>query len=101
MGEPIGMITSILLFLIILCTALLSGSADALLENFTGICWIVLLVFAVLAMVQANRSIKYKANPASAFFSYIRLAASYIGCASYICFVSDIRLPPALEANII
>ncbi len=38
---------------------------------------------------------------ASAFFSYIRLAASYIGCASYICFASDIGLRPVLEANII
>ena len=34
-------------------------------------------------------------------FSYIRLAASYIGCASYICFASDIGLRPVLEANII
>ena len=33
--------------------------------------------------------------------SYIRLAASYIGYASYICFASDIGLRPALEANII
>ena len=34
-------------------------------------------------------------------FSYIRLAASYIGYASYICFASDIGLRPVLEANII
>jgi len=34
-------------------------------------------------------------------FSYIRLAASYIGCASYICLASYIGLRPALEANII
>ena len=34
-------------------------------------------------------------------FSYIRLVASYIGCASYICFASDIALRAVLEANII
>ena len=34
-------------------------------------------------------------------FSYIRLVASYIGCASYICFASDIGLCPVLRANII
>ena len=28
-------------------------------------------------------------------------SASYIGCASYICFASDIGLRPVLEANII
>jgi len=67
MGEPIGMITSIVLFLIILCTALLSGSADALLENFSGICWIIALVFVVLAIIQVNRALKHKANPISAF----------------------------------
>ena len=37
----------------------------------------------------------------SVVFSYIRLTASYIGCASYICFASDIGLRPVLEANII
>lgn len=66
MGEPIGMITSILLFLIILCTALLSGSANALLENYSVICWIITLVFVVLAVVQVNRAIKQKANPIAA-----------------------------------
>ncbi len=34
-------------------------------------------------------------------FSYIRLAASYIVCAGYICFASDIGLRPVLKANII
>lgn len=78
MGEPIGMITSVVLFLIILCTALLSGSADALLENFSGICWIIALVFIVLAAIQANRSIKAKVNPAivliSSFMSQLTFA---------------------------
>lgn len=67
MGEPIGMITSILLFLIILCTALLSGTADALLESFSEICWIIALVFIVLAIIQVNRAIKNKANLIAAF----------------------------------
>lgn len=67
MGEPIGMITSIILFLIILCTALLSGTADALLENSSEICWIIALVFIVLAIIQASRAIKNKANPIAAF----------------------------------
>lgn len=66
MGEPIGMITSIILFLIILCTALLSGTADALLENSSEICWIIALVFTVLALIQSSRAIKNKANPIAA-----------------------------------
>jgi len=65
--EPVGMITSIILFLIILATALLSGSANALLDNFSGICWLVLLVFAVIAVVHANKCIKAKANPLLAY----------------------------------
>ena len=65
--EPVGMITSILLFLIILATALLSGSANALLDNFSGICWLILLTFVVLAVIQANRSVKFRANPAVAY----------------------------------
>lgn len=93
MGEPIGMITSILLFLIILCTALLSGSADALLENFTGICWIILLVFAVLAIVQANRSIKYKANPVAAYI------CSFISQLSFAFFVMLTARDLALVAS--
>lgn len=67
MDEPIGMITSILLFLIILCTALLSGAAKTLLENFSAICWIILLVFAVLIVVQVNRKVTNKVNPVLAF----------------------------------
>jgi len=65
--EPVGMITSIVIFLIILATALLSGSADALLENFSSISWIVLFVFIVIALFQANKCIKHKANPLIAY----------------------------------
>lgn len=93
MGEPIGMITSILLFLIILCTALLSGSADALLENYTEICWVILLVFVVLAIIQANRSIKHKANPAVAYI------CSFISQLSFAFFVMLTARDLALVAS--
>lgn len=65
--EPVGMITSIILFLVILATALLSGSANALLDNFSGICWIILLVFGVIVVIHANKCIKAKANPILAY----------------------------------
>lgn len=65
--EPIGMITSIILFLVILATALLSGSANALLDNYSGICWLILFVFAVIAVIHANKCIKAKANPVLAY----------------------------------
>lgn len=63
MGEPIGMITTIIIFLLILCTAFSSGTADAILKNFSDICWIIALVFIVLAIIQGYRATKHKANP--------------------------------------
>lgn len=67
MGEPIGTITTIILCLIIFCTALLSGTANALLENFSEICWIIALIFIVLASIQVSRARKHKANSVAAF----------------------------------
>ena len=60
--EPVGMITTIVIFLVVLATALLSGVANSLSDNFSGVCWIILLIFAVLAVIQASRHIKNKAT---------------------------------------
>ena len=65
--EPVGMITTIVIFLVVLATALLSGVANSLSDNFSGVCWIILLIFAVLAVIQASRHIKNKANPILAY----------------------------------
>lgn len=65
--EPVGMITTIVIFLVVLATALLSGVANSLSDHFSGVCWIILLIFAVLAVIQASRHIKNKANPILAY----------------------------------
>ena len=65
--EPVGMITTIVIFLVVLATALLSGVANSLSDHFSGVCWIILLIFAVLAVIQASRYIKNKANPVLAY----------------------------------
>lgn len=65
--EAVGMITTIIIFLVVLATALLSGAANSITDNFSGVCWIILLIFAVLAVIQASRHIKNKANPVLAY----------------------------------
>lgn len=65
--EPVGMITSIVIFLIVLATALLSGAANSITDNFSVVCLVILLIFAVLAVIQASRHIKNKANPILAY----------------------------------
>lgn len=79
--EPVGMITSIVIFLIVLATALLSNAANGISDNFSGVCWIILLVFSVLAVIQASRHIKNKANPILAY------SCSFISQFSYAFFL--------------
>jgi hypothetical protein len=53
------------------------GSANSILDNFSGVCWILLLVFAVLAVIQASRHIKHKAIPILAYFCSLISQFSY------------------------
>ena len=56
--KEVGFLETIIIVVIVTCTAFLSTGAEAVLENFGLISWLIIAVFCVIALIQGNKHTK-------------------------------------------